>query len=184
MNAIAKIVVCPHCQARYRIDVSKADRDVVSIRCPKCARIFPLPLAPEAGRPQIPVPVPAAGGNRKVLIVDDAKFFREVLVDILKPLALICLTAASADEAWTVLRRERPALLLLDLNLPGKSGHELIREVRADAVFAGTKILAMSGVFRDEADIVAVTAAGADDFISKSFKPEQLHFRINKLLAG
>jgi DNA-binding response OmpR family regulator len=42
----------------------------------------------------------------------------------------------------------------------------------------------MSGVYRKETDAAEVQAAGADDFVSKSFKPEQLQARVRKLLAG
>lgn len=190
LKTSALVIECPHCHARYRIDTSKASKDVVSIRCPGCTKVFSLsikavasesPALPVDGQPATPVTA-AAEVRRKILIVDDAKFFREVIVDLLKPLNVVCQTAASAEEALAMLRRERPALLLLDLNLPGQNGYELIRNLRADVAFAGLKILAMSGVFRDEADIAAVGVAGADDFISKSFKPEQLQLRIRKLL--
>jgi DNA-binding response OmpR family regulator len=162
-------------------------RDVVSIRCPKCAKIFTLPLiTADADKDETPsaAVIPGARGTNRILVVDDARFFREVIVDLLKPLDVICFTASNAEEALSLLHREHPDLVLLDLNLPGKSGYDLIRELRADSAFVNLKILAMSGVFRDETDISAVITAGANDFISKSFKPEQLQFRISKLLAG
>ena len=183
MNNSLVIIECPHCHARYRVDASKAGRDVVTIRCPKCARAFPAPVA-SAPQPQASSPAECLTQQRKILIVDDAKFFREVLVDLLKPLDIPCLTASTPEEAWRLLRRERPTVLLVDLNLPGKSGYDLIREIRADRESSMVKILAMSGVFREEADVAAVLAAGADDFISKSFKPEQLQLRLAKLLAA
>jgi DNA-binding response OmpR family regulator len=73
--------------------------------------------------------------------------------------------------------------VILDLNLPGMSGYELIRSVRMDPALDKLRLLAMSGVYRKVADAVEVQAAGADDFISKSFKPEQLQLRVKKLLA-
>jgi DNA-binding response OmpR family regulator len=73
--------------------------------------------------------------------------------------------------------------VILDLNLPGMSGYELIRLVRMDPALGKLRLLAMSGVYRKEADVVEVQAAGADDFVSKSFKPEQLQLRVKKLLA-
>lgn len=159
---------------------------MVTIRCPKCTQIFTLPLSSVDGGRKGTASAASSSvscGPQKILIVDDAKFFREVIVDLLKSMDVICFTAGNTEEALTVLHREKPDLLLLDLNLPGKNGYDLIRELRADPGFPDLKILAMSGVFRDEADISAVSAAGADDFISKSFKPEQLQYRISKLLA-
>jgi DNA-binding response OmpR family regulator len=52
-----------------------------------------------------------------------------------------------------------------------------------DPALGKLRLLAMSGVYRKEADVVEVQAAGADDFVSKSFKPEQLQLRVKKLLA-
>jgi CheY-like chemotaxis protein len=91
--------------------------------------------------------------------------------------------AGDGAEALQIIRQNRPALVILDLNLPGMSGYELIRLVRMDPALGKLRLLAMSGVYRKEADAVEVQAAGADDFVSKSFKPEQLQLRVKKLLA-
>jgi CheY-like chemotaxis protein len=119
-----------------------------------------------------------------VLVVDDSRFFRELVVDELKPLALDFLMAADGVEALAIIRRQRPALVILDLNLPGMDGYELIRQVRGDVSLRDIRLLAMSGVYRTEVDAAQVKAAGADDFMGKSFNPEQLQFRVQKLLAG
>lgn len=128
---------------------------------------------------------PAAGTKpaSTVLVVDDSRFFRELIVDMLKPLSLSTLTAANGAEAMAVIRREHPALVILDLNLSAeKSGTDLVRDIRADRSLDGIRLLAMSGVFRKKADVAEVEMAGADDFISKSFTPEQLQTRVINLL--
>jgi len=179
-------IQCPQCQSRYRFDSSKAKKAVVRIKCPGCGHAFQVDLS--ALKEQPPVvsadkglsgPVPAA---KKLLIVDDSNFFRELILDILKSLNVEFFTAADGDEGLRIIRREKPALVLLDLNLPRKNGYELIREVRADLELKQVRLLAMSGVFRKNEDISEVYRGGADDFISKSFKPEQLLERVNKLL--
>lgn len=82
-----------------------------------------------------------------------------------------------------VIRREHPALVILDLNLSAeKNGTDLVRDIRADRSLDGIRLLAMSGVFRKKADVAEVEMAGADDFISKSFTPEQLQARVINLL--
>lgn len=173
-------IECPQCQARYRIDPSKTTKAVARVKCPKCSTLFEVTLAP----PQSEAAAPAPAANPLVLVVDDSKFFREMIIDILKPLPVDKVTAGNAEEALEVIRSRRPALVLLDLNLPGKSGYDLIREVRQDSAVKGTRLLAMSGVFRKETDVAEVIRAGADDFINKSFKPEQLQLRVQKLLVG
>jgi predicted Zn finger-like uncharacterized protein len=185
------LIQCPQCQARYRIDTSGAQKSSTRIRCPKCAHVFPVTIELPTAAPSPPAPLPdqpssphSAVKADAVLIVDDSKFFRELIVDILNPLSIACLQAADAEEALVILRQQKPGLILLDLNLPGKSGYELIRLIRADSALHGIRILAMSGVFRKETASAEAEAAGADEFINKSFKPEQLQLRVERWLRG
>lgn len=174
------IIECPACRARYQIDPERTPKRVARVKCPKCAEVFQVPLMEERSGE----PAEASGAARKVLVVDDSKFFRELILDVLKPLSLSFLTAADGMEALQVIRREHPALVILDLNLPGKNGYELIREVRAEEALKNIRLLAMSGVYRKETDVTEVRHAGADDFINKSFKPEQLQERVAALLKS
>lgn len=173
------IVECPECKSRYKIDPAKSRKTSARIKCPGCSIIFSVDLVPAA--PEAP---PAGATARKILVVDDSRFFRRMIVDMLTSLEVECLTAADSQEALRLIRDERPALVLLDLNMPGKSGYDLIREVRADANIGDTPLLAMSGVFRKETDVEEVIRAGADDFINKSFKPEQLQQRVSSMLQA
>ena len=180
-------IQCPQCQSRYRFDPSRANKTVVRIKCPGCGHAFQVDLStlkepPLAGfaAEVTSDPVPAL---KKLLIVDDSKFFLELILDILKSLDVQFLTAADGEEGLRIIRQEKPALVLLDLNLPRMNGYELIKEVRDDLQLSQVRLLAMSGVFRKDDDISEVYRGGANDFISKSFKPEQLLERVNKLLG-
>lgn len=115
-------------------------------------------------------------------MVDDSAFFRELILDVLRPLKRDILMAGDGREALQAIRENRPSLVILDLNLPGMNGYELIRAVRSDSDLKDIRLLAMSGVFRKENEVRDVKQAGADDFVSKSFKPEQLLQRVNRLL--
>lgn len=171
------IIQCPQCAACYKIDPTKTRKNVVRVKCPKCADVFQVDLPKPQG-------ADATAPPAQVLVVDDSKFFRELILDVLRPLNLGIITAADGIEALQAIRERSPALVILDLNLPGKNGYELIREVRADASLKGTRLLAMSGVFRKETEVLEVKQAGADDFINKSFKPKQLQQRVTSLLEG
>lgn len=177
------LIQCPQCQARYRIDTTGAKKSSTRIRCPKCTHVFPV-MIDEYVTNESPLPVqkPAVTQADNVLVVDDSKFFRELIVDVLKPINLCCLLAADADEALALLRKQPIRLILVDLNLPGMSGYDLIRMVRAEPTLESIRILAMSGVFRKETAGVEAEQAGADEFINKSFKPEQLQLRVKRLL--
>jgi CheY-like chemotaxis protein len=161
---------------------------LVRIKCPGCGHAFQVDLSAikeqslAGGAAEAPSDsIPAV---KKLLIVDDSKFFIELILDILKSLDVKFFTAADGEEALRIIRQEKPALVLLDLNLPRMNGYELIREVRDDLALRQVRLLAMSGVFRKDDDIKEVYRGGADDFISKSFKPEQLLERVHKLLGG
>lgn len=176
-------LICPKCQSRYRVEYARLQAGPDRVRCARCSHVFIWAQAvshPVASSPVVPSPA----SSPLVLIVDDSKFFREVIFDVLRPLPLRCLGASSAEEALVLLRNERPALLLIDINLPGMNGFDLIRTIRADPVLASVHILALSAVHRRETDATAATAAGADDFMSKSFSPDQLQMRVRKLLES
>jgi len=121
---------------------------------------------------------------RTIVVVDDARFFREVIADILAPLKYSLHLAASGEEGLPLLRQLRPALVILDLKLPGMSGLELIRMIRADASLSGIKILAMSSVYRREDEVHKIILAGADEFLNKSFKSEHLLSRVKQMMSS
>lgn len=170
------IIQCPACDARYRIDPTRTEKTHVRVKCPKCGAGFELALPEDrAAEDQDLRPL--------ILVIDDAKFFRDVIADILAPLDCRLQLAGSGEEGLRLVRQLRPALVILDLKLPAMSGHELISALRADKGLAGTKILAMSSVFRQDDEVHKILLAGADDFLNKSFTPEQLLNRVRRLLA-
>ncbi|KIH77180.1 hypothetical protein GFER_07720 [Geoalkalibacter ferrihydriticus DSM 17813] len=115
-------------------------------------------------------------------MIEDARFFRELVRDVLAPLDLEICEAADGEQGLALVRTEKPDLVILDLNLPLRNGYELMRIIRADASLRHMRLLAMSGVFRKETDQDAAQAAGADDFIGKSFTPDFLLERVRRLL--
>jgi len=166
------IIQCPECKSRYRTQNLAADQPKVQVKCPKCSHQFVVGQQGVAGNV----------AKTTILMVDDARFFRELMVDLLKERKANLLTADSAEDAWDTLRKHSVDLLIVDINLPDKNGLELIREIRAEEGFAELTILCISGVYRKDDDAKKAIRAGADDFISKSFKPHELNERIDKLL--
>ena len=173
------VITCPACRARYRIDPSAGKGATAKVKCPGCQHLFEVALAAK----DLPKPVLTSATLPAVLIVDDARFFREMIKDILRVLPIKLLTAADGDEAWQMIDANPPPLVLLDLNIPGKSGKEILQALHKDPRFCQVKVLAMSGVERGEETSAAVRQLGAKDFISKSFKPIELQDRVRKLLG-
>ena len=173
------VITCPSCQARYRIDPTASTAKVAKVKCPGCGHTFEVSLVAET-HPQKDPPTPV---RPVVLIVDDARFFREMIKDILSELPVELDYAADGDEAWQKIKGSKPQLVLLDLNIPGKNGREILQSLQQNAKLDSVKVLAMSGVERGEETASEVRLIGAVDFISKSFKPRELQKRVRDLLA-
>lgn len=173
------VIACPACKGRYRIDPSASKGVQAKVRCPECKHVFEvtLPAGEESRRS------PAENAKPVVLVVDDARFFRETIKDILASLPINLIAAADGHEAWQRIEALQPQLLLLDLNIPGKSGKDILQDLRKNTRFNQIKVLVMSGVERGQDTSVAVRLLGADDFIVKSFKPSELLNRVSKLLG-
>lgn len=172
------IITCPSCKGRYRIDPSASKADVAKVKCPECKTVFEISLV--AG--QEPAPPPRSD-KPVVLVVDDARFFREMIKDILKDMPVRLEEAADGSEAWQKITTLKPGLVLLDLNIPGKSGKEILQSLMGEDALKAVKVLAMSGVERGQETAAEVKLIGADDFINKSFKPRELQNRVKEILG-
>lgn len=173
------IITCPACQSRYRIDPSASKSDVARIKCPGCKHVFSVSLVAQGDDQQ----EQAASSQPVILIVDDARFFREMIKDILSELPVKLVTAADGMEAWQLITTLVPQLVLLDLNIPGKTGKEILQSLQASPQRDKVKVIAMSGVERGEETASEVRLIGADEFISKSFKPRELQDRVRNILG-
>jgi DNA-binding response OmpR family regulator len=87
------------------------------------------------------------------------------------------------DAAVAVAQERRPDAVVLDLMLPGRSGIEVLAELRAAPGLTGTKVLLLSARV-DDGDIARGLDAGADAFLAKPFRTHDLVERIEQLLAA
>jgi two-component system, OmpR family, KDP operon response regulator KdpE len=113
-----------------------------------------------------------------VLIVDDEPQIRRVLRTTLASHGYAVLEARTGDEALDLIRGEHVDLVLLDLNMPGRSGLDTCREIRA----SGDIPIIMLTVRNTERDKVQALDAGADDYVVKPFGSEELMARIRAAL--
>lgn len=113
-----------------------------------------------------------------ILVVDDEPQIRRVLRSTLTAQGYVITDARTGEEALDSLRKERPDLVLLDINMPGMGGIETCREIRrgSDAP------IIMLTVRNAERDKVAALDAGADDYVVKPFGIEELLARIRAAL--
>ena len=152
---------------------------------------FTLPVAAEAGA-GAPDPAPgtasgAAPGRPaprqgrepdRILVVDDDPHTLRHVRDTLAEAGFSPLVTGDHGELGQIIRAERPALVLLDLMLPGTDGIELMRTVPE---LADLPVIFISGYGRDET-IARALEAGADDYIVKPFSPTELTARIRAAL--
>ncbi len=117
----------------------------------------------------------------KILIVDDEPDIREILQYTLAREGYEVLTAGDGKAALVAARRHLPAVMLLDLMLPGADGLEVCRQIRAEPSTAGIAILMVTAK-GEESDVVLGLGLGADDYIAKPFKPNELLARVRAVL--
>lgn len=125
---------------------------------------------------------PAVSGRGSVLIVDDDEQIRSLIVRLLRPMGHLLEEAGSAEEAHEKLEASPPDLVLLDMQLPGRSGHELLSEIRADPRTRLIPVVMITGAATQERKLKAIEA-GVTDFLAKPFSPEELSARVRALLA-
>lgn len=110
-------------------------------------------------------------GQHKVLIVDDARFMRAVLRDILQSLGFQVLEAESGAQALEVYKAQRPDLVTMDIVLPDTDGiSALKRIIEADP---NAKVVMVSALGQRQL-IAEALKAGAKDFIIKPFRRDQV----------
>jgi CheY-like chemotaxis protein/phosphoribosyl 1,2-cyclic phosphodiesterase len=121
-----------------------------------------------------------------VLIVDDEPDIVHLLTVTLRPEGFRLLSASDGDAALLIARAERPDLVLLDWNMPGPSGLEVCRALRAetDPHLREMPVVLVTGQAEPE-DTVAGFAAGVTDYMTKPFKPAHVVARVHAwLLRG
>ena len=114
----------------------------------------------------------------KILIAEDEPAFRHLLEETLVRWGYEVVVARDGNEAWQVLMSDdAPQLAILDWKMPGMEGIEICRNVREDAQKRYTYIILLTSQQRDE-DLVTGMEAGADDYIFKPFKLNELRVRL------
>lgn len=124
---------------------------------------------------------PTAAEGARVLVVDDEADIVALVAYHLARAGYRVSTAASGAEAVEVARRERPAIIVLDLMLPGMSGYDVLQSLRADERTRVMGVLLLTAR-REEPDRIRGLTLGADDYLTKPFSPQELVLRVGAIL--
>ena len=128
---------------------------------------------------------PAGAGQPIVLVVDDEPNLSELVRMFLEKTKCfeVCVENRSA-LALTMARKFRPNLILLDVDMPGKDGGEVAREVQADPVLCGVLILFLTSLISREEVGEAETIRGGMHFLAKPVNPKSLIDAVDRMLAA
>lgn len=116
--------------------------------------------------------------GKTILLVDDEPQIIEILERYLTDEGFIVHTAADGNAAVRVAGEANPDLILLDLKMPGKTGFDAFREIRATSAVPVIMLTSRA----DEVDRVVGLELGADDYITKPFSPREVVARVKAVL--
>lgn len=118
-----------------------------------------------------------------ILVVDDEEDIQELVQFNLAREGYEILKAGTAEQALTLARSRRPALVILDLMLPGMDGLDVCKMLKADAKTRHIPIIFLTAK-SDESDVVTGLEIGAEDYITKPFSAKVLAARVRRALRG
>lgn len=122
-----------------------------------------------------------AGAGERILVADDEADILALVAYHLAKSGYRVSTAASGPEALAAARHERPALVVLDLMLPGLSGYDVLEQLRRDETTRAIAVLMLTAR-REEQDRIRGLSLGADDYLTKPFSPQELVLRVGAIL--
>jgi len=122
-----------------------------------------------------------AAVTERILVVDDEPDIVALVAYHLAKSGYRVSTAVTGTDALAVARQERPALLVLDLMLPGLSGFDVLEQLRADEATRNVAVLMLTAR-KEEQDRIRGLSIGADDYLTKPFSPQELVLRVGAIL--
>jgi two-component system cell cycle response regulator DivK len=119
--------------------------------------------------------------TKRILIVEDHEDARRILRDMLETTDYELVEAENGEQALAAVARQRPDLILMDIQLPILDGYEATRRIKADPALRSIPIIAVTS-YALSGDEAKARAAGCDDFIPKPYSPRQLLAKVRQYL--
>lgn len=119
--------------------------------------------------------------KQNILVVEDDEDILELIVFNLKKEGAVVRAADSGEKALIMARTDPPDLILLDIMLPGLDGIEVCRQLKGDKTTRQIPVIMVTAK-GEETDVVTGLEMGADDYLTKPFRPKELVARIRAVL--
>ena len=119
--------------------------------------------------------------TKRILVVEDQEDNRQILRDLLGSADYEMTEAENGEEALAAVVRDKPDLILMDIQLPIMDGYEATRRIKADPALRSIPIIAVTSHALSGGEEKA-RAAGCDDFVPKPYSPRQLLAKIRQYL--
>jgi len=120
--------------------------------------------------------------SKRILVVEDQPDNRQIIRDMLAPTDYEITEAENGEEALAAIAKQRPDLILMDIQLPIMDGYEATRRVKADASLHAIPIIAVTS-YALSGEEKKARAAGCDDYFPKPFSPRQLLAKVYQYLT-
>jgi two-component system, cell cycle response regulator DivK len=119
--------------------------------------------------------------SKRILVVEDQEDNRRIVRDLLAANDYLMTEAENGEEALAAVQKDRPDLILMDIQLPVMDGYEATRRLKADPASSSIPIIAVTS-YALSGDEEKARAAGCNDFVPKPYSPRQLLAKIRQYL--
>jgi len=118
-----------------------------------------------------------------IVAIDDDQLLLDLIKETLDAAGYDTQCTAQGQQGLPLIRERKPALVLLDITLPDADGMEILRQIRLEPGFGNMPVVMLTAR-RTEQDVIGARRLGANDYLIKPFKPEDLVARMARLLQG
>ena len=119
--------------------------------------------------------------SKRILVVEDQEDNRQIIRDMLTFTDYEIMEAESGEQALEAVAKQRPDLILMDIQLPGIDGYEVTRRIKADPALRSIKINAVTS-YALSGEEQKAREAGCDEYVPKPYSPRQLLAKIRQYL--
>ena len=119
--------------------------------------------------------------SKRILVVEDQEDNRQIIRDLLSATDYEIMEAETGEQALEAVAKQRPDLILMDIQLPGIDGYETTRRIKADPALRSIPIIAVTS-YALSGEEQKARAAGCDEYVPKPYSPRQLLAKIRQYL--